>query len=86
MYYCVEVNRTVPSFVVIRRLGSSSQYIHILGLGRLPPIRFLPCKALHGLGRGLNILSTTINYEGFDARDEDGSRYPAGCAEPTTGS
>ena len=66
------VNKTVPCLVMIRRLGPSSQYIHILGLGRLSPILFLPCKALHGLDRGLDILLTTTGYAGSDAKDEDG--------------
>ena len=45
--------------------------IHILGLGRLPLILFLPCtsKYVHGLGRGLDVNLTTISYVGFDARD-----------------
>ena len=57
--------------------------MHILGLGRLPPILFLPCKPLHGLGRGLDIILTTISYIGFDARDRDGSRYRVGRREGT---
>ena len=80
MYYCVVVNKKVPCLVMIRRLGSSSQYIHILGLGRLSPIFFLPCKPLHGLGRGLDTRLTTTSYAGSDAKDEDDddSRYLAG--------
>ena len=78
MYYCVVVNKTVPCLVMIRRLGSSSQYIHISGLGRLSPILFLPCKPLHGLGRGLDIILTTTSYAGSDAKDDDDSRYLAG--------
>ena len=78
MYYYVLVTKTVPSLVMIRRLGLyvHNQYTFWVLAGFFPS--FLPCKALHGLGRGLDIISTTISYVSFDARDGDGSRYRAG--------
>ena len=60
------VNKNVPPLVMIRTFGL-----------KLPPTPLLPCKPLHGLGRGLDISLSTMSYVGFDARDGDNSRYRA---------
>ena len=50
--------------------------IRTFGL-KFPPIPLLPCKPLHGYGRGLDISLSTMSYVGFDARGDD-SPYRAG--------
>ena len=61
------VNKSVPSLVMIRTFGL-----------KLPPTPVLPCKPLHGLGRGLDISLSTMSYVGFHTGDGDDNRYRAG--------